>query len=263
MDLGTCPAGLAAISPRAYASVVTKLTSKAIERTLLGLVAARTGKTVCPSEVARALAPTDFRKLMPAVRRAAQKLCERGLVVATQRGKVINPVTARGPIRLGAPNNARSTSSPTRQRAQQGTSRYQGIDFRAHPEAYRVGRGEQGVLSAEPYKSELLPLWRFRTVEVARQSAAALWRAFVCYRRASDFVGMDMTRKFLQMGFTRARRYANHSSGLKYAADGTLLPPQEDAAKASAASIFREQWQRADQDPTYRAWRELQRKRKR
>ena len=29
-------------------------------------------------------------------------------------------------------------------------------DFRARPELYRVGRGEQGVLLVEPYKSELL-----------------------------------------------------------------------------------------------------------
>jgi hypothetical protein len=37
------------------------------------------------------------------------------------------------------------------------------IDFRAHPELYRIGKGEQGVLLVEPYKSEILPHWRFRT----------------------------------------------------------------------------------------------------
>ena len=37
-----------------------------------------------------------------------------------------------------------------------------GIDYRSHPEQYKVARGEQGVLTVEPYKSEILPHWRFR-----------------------------------------------------------------------------------------------------
>ena len=72
----------------------------------------------------------------------------------------------------------------------------------------------------EPYKSELLPLWRFATVAAARKSAAAIGKRFRAYLRAGDFVGADMARKFLQMGYTRARRYANHAGGRKYAADG-------------------------------------------
>ena len=44
-------------------------------------------------------------------------------------------------------------------------------DFRQHPELYQVGRGEQGVLLVEPYKSEILPHWRFRTPAIARESA--------------------------------------------------------------------------------------------
>ena len=31
---------------------------------------------------------------------------------------------------------------------------FKNIDFREHPELYRVGQGEQGVLLVEPYKSE-------------------------------------------------------------------------------------------------------------
>ena len=138
-------------------------------------------------------------------------------------------------------------------------SAYAGIDFRKHPEHYRVGRGEQGVLTAEPYKSELLPLWRFRTPAIARKSARELWQAFVRYGERDDFVGMDLTRKFLQMGYTRARRYANHASGRKYAANGAPLPRVEDPEKASAADIFRKVWQRAERDPKYRRWRERQR----
>ncbi|MDB4942848.1 MAG: hypothetical protein JWP97_2382 [Labilithrix sp.] len=139
--------------------------------------------------------------------------------------------------------------------------RYRDIDFRAHPELYRVGRGEEGVLIAEPYKSELLPLWRFRTPEIAAESAKALWKAFVGYRKKRDHVGMDMARKYLQMGFTRARRYANHKSGKKYAAKGIVAPREPDAVKAAAAAIFYEVWQDAERDPVYRKWRESQRQR--
>ena len=50
------------------------------------------------------------------------------------------------------------------------------IDFRQQPELYRVGKGEQGVLLVEPYKSEILPHWRFRTPDIARESACELSR---------------------------------------------------------------------------------------
>src|ERR1700748_2703957 len=91
------------------------------------------------------------------------------------------------------------------------------IDFRKHPELYRVGKGEQGVLLVEPYKSEILPHWRFKTPQIARKSANAIYKMFLDYKGKDDFVGMDMARKFLQMGYTRSRRYANHKSGRKYA----------------------------------------------
>jgi len=82
--------------------------------------------------------------------------------------------------------------------------------------SYRIARGEQGVLTFEPYKSLLLPYWRFKTVPVARASLAALTSAFDSYVSRGDFVGADMARKFVQMGMTRARRYANHKGGRKY-----------------------------------------------
>jgi hypothetical protein len=136
-------------------------------------------------------------------------------------------------------------------------------DFRAHPELYRVGRGEQGVLLVEPYKSELLPHWRFKTAAEARESAAAIYRLYRRYLRARDFVGMDMARKFLQMGFTRARRYANHRGGRKYErATKRLLPrTKPDPEKARAAEIFRRQWARVRNDKAYVAARAAHRKR--
>lgn len=72
--------------------------------------------------------------------------------------------------------------------------------------SYRIARGEQGVLTFEPYKSLLLPLWRFKTADIAQSSSTALKHAFDSYVERRDFVGADMARKFIQMGMTRAKR---------------------------------------------------------
>ena len=128
------------------------------------------------------------------------------------------------------------------------------IDFRTHPEAYRYSPDEKGVFKVEPYKSELLPLWRYRDEEAARSSVEAIEARFRTYREAGDFVGMDMARKYLQMGFTRAMRYAKYSGGRKYDEDGELREAQTwaDAEKRRAAVVFRKAWERVRQDPAYR-----------
>ncbi len=126
------------------------------------------------------------------------------------------------------------------------------LDFRQQPELYRIGKGEQGVLLVQPYKGEILPYWKFRTPEIAHQSAGQIYTLFLEYKAQGDFVGMDMARKFLQMGYTRSRRYANHKSGRKYAQDSrTILPRTEDPIKAESAKIFYEVWQLAKTDPEY------------
>ena len=126
------------------------------------------------------------------------------------------------------------------------------LDFRAHPELYQIGIGEQGVLSVEPYKSEILPHWRFKTPAIAQDSSTAIYGLFERYRAAGDFVGMDMARKFLQMGYTRARRYANHKGGRKYAkATDSLLTEAGDPIKAEAAAIFLIRLNQAKADPEY------------
>ena len=126
------------------------------------------------------------------------------------------------------------------------------IDFRERPDLYRVGKGEQGVLLVEPYKSEILPHWRFKTPEIARESADRIHELFQKYKADGDFVGMDMARKFLQMGFTRARRYANHKSGRKWLPGREeVLPPEVDPVKAESAAIFYDVYVRAREDPDY------------
>jgi hypothetical protein len=75
-----------------------------IEALLLDLVDARgAGKTICPSEVARALRPDDWRAWMERVRQAARRLVARGELAIYQRGHVVDPDHARGAIRIGRP----------------------------------------------------------------------------------------------------------------------------------------------------------------
>jgi Domain of unknown function (DUF4385) len=163
---------------------------------------------------------------------------------------------------------------------------FQSTDFRLHPQLYRVGVGEQGVLLVQPYKSEILPLWRFKTPQIATQSSERIYSKFLDYLKDGDFVGADMARKFLQMGYTRARRYANHKSGQKYASatslqenidrqtqvkakpypyssgsknkpvsgNASILTPEADRftnQKALSANIFYDKWQQAKNHPHY------------
>ena len=139
------------------------------------------------------------------------------------------------------------------------------IDFRDRPDLYRVGKGEQGVLLVEPYKSEILPYWRFKNPEIAQQSSEKIYELFLEYLDKEDFVGADMARKFIQMGYTRSRRYANHKSGRKYkqnpqkeltkaavmAARQEILPNEVDPIKAESAAIFKLKWTEAKNNPKY------------
>jgi hypothetical protein len=140
---------------------------------------------------------------------------------------------------------------------------YENLDFRRRPDLYQIGRGEQGVLLVQPYKSEILPHWRFKTVAEARKSARAIYTLFQQYKDKNDFVGMDMARKFLQMGSTRARRYANHAGGRKYARNSRRQLPSRapEPVKAAAAEIFRRRWASVRRDPTYLAARAAHRAR--
>ena len=105
---------------------------------------------------------------------------------------------------------------------------YKEINFRKNPELYQVGRGEQGVLLVEPYKSEICPHWKFRIPPVAEKSAKKIYSMFLNYLREGDFVGADMARKFLMMGWTRSLRYANHHTGRKYDENRKVLPQEKD-----------------------------------
>ncbi len=128
------------------------------------------------------------------------------------------------------------------------------VCYRENPELYHIGKGQQGVLSVEPYKSEILPYWKFRDEDSAFLSADAIYCLFELYLAAKDFVGADMSKKFLHMGFTRARRYANHRSGRKYDDNGKIREPSPQALtgeKAWAAQVFKLYWDQARTHPVY------------
>ena len=142
---------------------------------------------------------------------------------------------------------------------------YKSLDF-TDPETrklYRIGRGEQGVLLVRPYTENICRYWRFRDVPTATQSSNTIYEMFCHYRRQKDFIGMDMARKFLEMGFTRARRYANHKTGRKYSVSKTILPQENDALtseKALAAQVFKKIRDLAAYDPEYQMMRKQWRK---
>ena len=130
------------------------------------------------------------------------------------------------------------------------------IDYRMHPELYHIGRGQQGVLTCEPYKSELHPIWRFKTPRQAQLSANKIYIKYLQYLDDGDFVGCDMAKKYLHMGFTRSRRYWNHSSGKKWTKTNEgkweVLPLDRTEQRYMDSSlIFQRYWKMVREDKRY------------
>ena len=139
---------------------------------------------------------------------------------------------------------------------------YKNLEFTPNDKRYRIGRGEQGVLLVRPYTNVICKHWRFKTPKEAFISVSAILFLYNSYRNIKDFVGMDMCRKFLEMGFTRARRYANHKDGNKYDDFGNVKPIAKDfltSDKAKSAKVFLQARSRVTKDPVYikmrKAWR--------
>ena len=116
---------------------------------------------------------------------------------------------------------------------------YKKLDFtdKKVRKLYRIGRGEQGVL-----------LVKIQTISVntgdlkhsrSRVSSQKIFDMYLDYRIQKDFIGMDMCRKFLEMGFTRARRYANHKDGNKYDSNGKVKHKEKDWATSEKAKSRR------------------------
>ena len=121
---------------------------------------------------------------------------------------------------------------------------YKRLDFTDEEtrKLYRIGRGEQGVLLVRPYTNDICAHWRFKTPKIAMMSAHTIFDMYLDYLEEKDFIGMDMCRKFLEMGHTRSRRYANHNTGKKYDDEGNVRPQEPDHATskyAKSAQIFK------------------------
>jgi len=134
---------------------------------------------------------------------------------------------------------------------------YKRLDFTDEEtrKLYRIGRGEQGVLLVRPYTNDICAHWRFKTPDEAVKSANKILDMFLDYWLEEDFIGMDMCRKFLEMGFTRARRYANHNSGRKYKKGTKEVLPQEPdhmtSKFAESARIFKKVRDYVAKSPAY------------
>ena len=140
---------------------------------------------------------------------------------------------------------------------------YKNILFKPNDKRYRIGRGEQGVLLIRPYTNDICKHWRFKTLDEAQKSASTIFNLYLKYRKQKDFVGMDMCRKFLEMGFTRARRYANHRDGRKYDKNGYVIPQEIDALtceKAQSARIHKHARDKITSDEIYQTMRKEWRK---
>ena len=75
-----------------------------LEETIVTLLTARAqDATICPSDAARAIGGEEWRDLMEPARRAARRMVARGELQITQGGSVVDPSTAKGPIRLRRP----------------------------------------------------------------------------------------------------------------------------------------------------------------
>ena len=121
---------------------------------------------------------------------------------------------------------------------------YKKLDFTDEEtrKLYRIGRGEQGVLLVRPYTNTICNHWRFKTPREAIISSNRIFGMYLDYRDEGDFIGMDMCRKFLEMGFTRSRRYANHKTGKKYDEKGNVRPQEPDHMTnkfAESAKVFK------------------------
>ena len=137
---------------------------------------------------------------------------------------------------------------------------YTDLDFTqpAIRNLYRIGRGEQGVLLVRPYTNVICQHWRFKTPKEATKSAKTIYKLFEEYISKEDFIGADMARKFLEMGFTRSRRYANHHSGRKYNQNRTIKPQESDHATchyAESATVFLQYRRLAAENTKYKTMR--------
>ncbi len=118
--------------------------------------------------------------------------------------------------------------------------------------------GSRASSTLSPTKASCCHCWSFKDAEAARESADAIYECFLEYKAERDFVGMDVARKYLQMGYTRSRRYAKHKGGNK-----SKPLDEPDPIKSRAAEIFYEKWREVAEDEEYLKLKEEHKRRNR
>jgi Domain of unknown function (DUF4385) len=89
-------------------------------------------------------------------------------------------------------------------------------------------------------------LWKFKDEGAARESSEAIYKKFLEHRSEGDLAGMDVARKYLQMGWTRSLRYAKYKGG-----DKSRHREDLDPEKSRAAEVYRKKWRAAAEDEEY------------
>ncbi|WP_353940616.1 DUF3253 domain-containing protein [Streptomyces sp. HUAS MG91] len=87
-------------------SDTSRATDQRLEQAILRLLNERAGRSICPSDAARAAYEGEdegWRDLMEPARRAAARLVAAGKVEVTQRGRTVEIDGARGPVRIRRP----------------------------------------------------------------------------------------------------------------------------------------------------------------
>lgn len=113
-------------------------------------------------------------------------------------------------------------------------------DYEAQPERYPLDMDDEQALDIAPYANRLLPYWRYGTNSEAALSAAQLYEWVMRYKEAGDFVGMDVARRLLRLGMTRARQ--THPAQTFNPA-GPMQP--------TAAAIFSKTFHMVNNDPDF------------
>lgn len=74
------------------------------------------------------------------------------------------------------------------------------INYKLKPLMYEVTNDLGGMYICEPYKTDLLSVWKFTDIKVSKSSALKLRDMFFSYVKCGDFVGADLTKKYLKAG---------------------------------------------------------------
>ena len=104
-----------------------------------------------------------------------------------------------------------------------------------------------------PRSPDALPRWE-KDASHRKARREVDYKMFLAYLKDDEFVGADMARKFLQMGYTRARRYANYKGGRKYDKTKDFALRESgtgDPDKAESAAIFYQYWKNVEANKDY------------